>query len=77
MKMTAGGFEIIRLKFGSLSQDAVDNINLIVETCEKYGLSYPQTAYVLASIAWETARTFKAIAEYGKGKGRKYGTLYT
>ena len=75
--MTAGGFAIIRLKFGSLSQEAVDNINLIVETCEKYELSYPQTAYVLASIVWETARTFKAIAEYGKGKGRKYGTLYT
>lgn len=77
MKMTAGGFAIIRLKFGSLSQDAVDNINLIVETCEKYGLTYPQTAYVLATVAWETARTFKPIEEYGKGKGRKYGTLYT
>ena len=77
MKITAGGFAIIRLKFGSLSQDAVDNINLIVETCEKYGLSYPQTAYVLASIAWETARTFKPIEEYGKGKNRKYGTWYT
>ena len=77
MKMTAGGFEIIRLKFGSLSQDAVDNINLIVETCEKYGLSYPQTAYVLATTYHETAHTFKPIEEYGKGKGRKYGTWYT
>ena len=77
MEMTAGGFAIIRLKFGSLSQDAVDNINLIVETCEKYGLSYPQTSYVLATVAWETARTFKPIEEYGKGKGRKYGTWYT
>ena len=75
--MTAGGFAIIRLKFGSLSQDAVDNINLIVETCEKYNLSYPQTAYTLATVAWETGRTFKPIEEYGKGKGRKYGTLYT
>ena len=75
--MTAGGFAIIRLKFGSLSQDAVDNINFIVETCEKYGLSYHQTAYVLATVAWETARTFKPIEEYGKGKGRKYGTWYT
>ena len=75
--MTAGGFAIIRLKFGSLSQEAVDNINLIVETCEKYNLSYPQTAYVLATVAWETARTFKPIEEYGKGKGRKYGTIYT
>lgn len=77
MKMTAGGFSIIRLKFGSLSQDAVDNINLIVETCEKYGLSYPQTAYVLATTVWETGRTFKPIEEYGKGKNRKYGTWYT
>ena len=77
MKMTEGGFAIIRLKFGSLSQDAVDNINLIVETCEKYVLSYSQTAYVLATTLWETAGTFKPIEEYGKGKGRKYGTLYT
>ena len=75
--MTAGGFAIIRSKFGSLSQEAVDNINLIVETCERYGLTYPQTAYVLATVAWETAHTFKPIEEYGKGKNRKYGTLYT
>ena len=75
--MTAGGFAIIRLKFCSLSQEAVDNINLIVETCEKYNLSYPQTSYVLATTLWETARTFKPIEEYGKGKGRKYGTIYT
>ena len=77
MKMTAGGFAIIRLKFGSLSQDAVDNINLIVETCEKYNLSYPQTTYLLATTYHETAHTFKPIEEYGKGKCRKYGTIYT
>ena len=77
MKMTDGGFNVIRNSFGSLSQEAVDNINLIVETCEKYGLSYSQTNYVLASIVWETARTFKPIEEYGKGKNRKYGTWYT
>ena len=77
MKMTAGGFAIIRLKFGNLTQEAVDNINLIVETCEKYNLSCPQTAYVLATVMWETARTFKPIEEYGKGKGRKYGIIYT
>ena len=75
--MTAGGFAIIRLKFGSLSQDAVDNINLIVETCEKYNLSYPQSAYILATTYHETAHTFKPIEEYGKGKNRKYGTWYT
>ena len=75
--MTAGGFAIIRLKFGSLSQEAVDNINLIVETCEKYNLTYPQTSYVLATTYHETAHTFKPIEEYGKGKCRKYGTIYT
>ena len=75
--MTAGGFAIIRSKFGSLSQEAVDNINLIVETCEKYNLTYPQTAYLLATTYHETAHTFKPIEEYGKGKGRKYGTIYT
>ena len=75
--MTAGGFAIIRLKFGRLSQEAVDNINLIVETCEKYKLSYPQAAYLLATTYHETAHTFKPIEEYGKGKGRKYGTIYT
>ena len=75
--MTAGGFAIIRLNFGSLSQEAVDNINLIVETCEKYNLTYPQTAYLLATTYHETAHTFKPIEEYGKGKGRKYGTIYT
>ena len=64
MKMTAGGFAIIRLKFGSLSQDAVDNINLIVETCEKCNLSYPQTAYLLATTYHETGGTMKPIDFY-------------
>ena len=68
MEMTAGGFAIIRSKFGSLSQEAVDNINLIVETCEKYNLSYPQTAYILATTYHETAHTFKPIKEYGSDK---------
>ena len=68
MKMTAGGFAIIRSKFGSLSQEAVDNINLIVETCEKYGLTYPQAAYLLATTYHETAHTFKPIKEYGSDK---------
>ena len=73
MKMTAGGFAIIRLKFGSLSQEAVDNINLIVETCEKYNLSYPQTSYLLATTYHETGGTMKPIKEYG---GDKYLSKY-
>lgn len=73
MKMTAGGFAIIRLKFGSLSQEAVDNINLIVETCEKYGLSYPQASYLLATTYHETGGTMKPIKEYG---GDRYLSKY-
>ena len=73
MKMTAGGFAIIRLKFGSLSQEAVDNINLIVETCERYNLSYPQSAYLLATTYHETGGTMKPIKEYG---GWKYLSKY-
>lgn len=73
MKMTAGGFAIIRLKFGSLSQEAVDNINLIVETCEKYELTYPQTTYLLATTYHETGGIMKPIKEYG---GDKYLSKY-
>ena len=73
MKMTAGGFAIIRLKFSSLSQEAIDNINLIVETCEKYNLTYPQTAYLLATTYHETGGTMKPIKEYG---GDKYLSKY-
>jgi putative chitinase len=32
-----------------------------------------QIAYILATAYHETARTFEAIEEFGKGKGRKYG----
>jgi putative chitinase len=30
-------------------------------------------AYMLATAKWETGQTFQPIAEYGKGKGHKYG----
>lgn len=34
-------------------------------------------AYMLATTYHETDKKFKAIEEYGKGKGRKYGTPHT
>lgn len=42
--------------------------------CVQHGLNLnTQIAYVLATTEWETARTFKPLEEYGKGRGRTYG----
>jgi putative chitinase len=75
--MTKGGFDILRAKFGKLSQTQVDAINFIVDAMDKdKSITYPQGAYILATIWHETATTMQPIAEYGKGKGRIYGTWY-
>jgi len=42
---------------------------LILETCKKHKLLRNQTAYVLATAYWETARTMKPVREYG---GERY-----
>lgn len=75
MKMTKGGFDILRAKFGKLSQSQVDAINFIVDAMDRdKSITYPQGAYILATTWHETATTMLPIAEYGKGKGRPYGT---
>lgn len=75
--MTKGGFDILRAKFGKLSQSQVDAINFIVDAMDKdKSITYPQGAYILATTWHETATTMQPIAEYGKGKGRVYGTWY-
>lgn len=75
MKMTKGGFDILRAKFGKLSQTQVNAINFIVDAMDKdKSITYPQGAYILATAWHETATTMLPIAEYGKGKGRPYGT---
>jgi len=75
--MTKGGFDILRAKFGKLSQAQVDAINFIVDAMDKdKSITYPQGAYILATIWHETATTMQPIAEYGKGKGRTYGTWF-
>lgn len=45
----------------------------IIDLNSIYSISNDQLAYVLATVKHETAGTFKPIAEYGKGKGKKYG----
>lgn len=77
MKMTEQGFRYLREKFGPLSQDQVDGINHYVEAMDAdKSISYAQAAYVLATVWHETDRKLAPIEEYGKGKGRVYGTWY-
>lgn len=75
MKMTKGGFDILRAKFGKLSESQVSAFNHIVSAMDAdKSISYPQGAYILATTWHETATTMLPIAEYGKGGGRPYGT---
>ena len=77
MKLTKGGFDIIRKAFGKLSESQVSAFNHIVSAMDAdKSISYPQGAYILATIWHETATTMQPIAEYGKGKGRTYGRWY-
>lgn len=74
MKMTKGGFDILRKSFGSLTQSQVNEINFIVGEFDKdKTITYPQASYMLATVWHETAKTMLPIEEYGKGRGRKYG----
>lgn len=71
MKMTAGGFKIL----GRLTQSQVDGINRLVDEMDKdKSISYPQAAYILATVWHETDQKMQPIKEYGEGRGRIYGT---
>ena len=77
MKMTKGGFDILRNGLGKLNQSQVDEINFLVGEFDKdKSISYPQAAYMLATIWHETAKKMLPIAEYGHGKNRTYGTWF-
>lgn len=58
----------------TLSQSQVDSINCILDYYEANYTDKRWLAYVLATVYHETAGTMLPIEEYGKGKGRKYGT---
>lgn len=75
--MTAGGFDILRAKFGKLTQVQVDQINLLVSAFDQdKEITYPQAAYMLATAWHETGRRMLPIEEIGKGRNKKYGTWY-
>lgn len=62
---------------GKLTADRVSTMDTFFDQWEYYGLADIRwLAYMLATTYWETARTMMPIAEYGKGKGRKYGVRH-
>lgn len=58
---------------GKLSQSQVMGLDALLEEYEKDPFDLRWMAYMLATAYHETAATMQPIAEYGKGKGRKYG----
>ncbi|ATN32919.1 hypothetical protein ACO34A_03775 [Rhizobium sp. ACO-34A] len=56
---------------GSLTSSQVKGTEALLDAAE--GLAADEIAYILATGFHETDRTMQPIAEYGKGKGRKYG----
>ncbi|MBT1154416.1 hypothetical protein J1C56_02300 [Aminobacter anthyllidis] len=58
---------------GKLSGAQVHGLELLIAEGDKRLTGNESLAYILATATWETAWTLKPIAEYGKGKGRKYG----
>lgn len=60
---------------GKLTQIHVDNINIILDECKRVNICDNRfIAYILATTYHETAHTMQPIEEYGKGKGRSYGS---
>lgn len=68
-------YETFRANLGSLNQYQVNATNFLLTKFEneKRITDVRKLAYVLATVYHETATTMRPIAEYGRGKGRKYG----
>lgn len=60
--------------FGNkMRQEQVNGLNYLLTATEMLPCNH--RAYVLATAYHETAHTMQPIAEYGKGKGKKYGAV--
>lgn len=74
-------FDAYRLRFGALTQDLVDALELLlgqIERDDRFGISdndRRQIAYCLATFKWETAHTMKPIDEMGSDAyfNKRYG----
>lgn len=70
-------FAYLRRKLASsFSQAQVDGLNYVLGACNKAKLKPQHAAYVLATTWHETAFKMQPIAEYGKGKSRRYGKWF-
>lgn len=59
---------------GAAGKGRIQGLDTLIDEWEKRpDISSDEFAYILATTAHETAYTMQPIAEYGKGKGRKYG----
>lgn len=59
---------------GRLTQKQVEGIDFKLEAWNNSGLQDIRwLAYMLATSYHETAKTMQPVAEYGKGKGKRYG----
>lgn len=65
-------FDNIRKDY-TLTNTNVSGFDKIITEGENRNVPLPYLAYILATTWHETASTMQPIAEYGKGKGRKYG----
>lgn len=68
-------FDGYKKEFGSLNQNQVDALNILLDkldNSERFKLAN-EYAYILATIKHETAETFLPIEEYGKGRNKAYG----
>lgn len=59
---------------GRMTQTQVSGINCLLDDPLAVGMTAPQIAYVLATVHHEVDKTFLPIEEYGRGKGKKYGS---
>lgn len=62
---------------GGFSQSQVDGMNAILDALNNHGgdaINPLYASYMLATAWHETAHTMKPIREYGRGRGRRYGT---
>lgn len=74
-------FDSIRTSLfkGELNHDQVRTMDSFIDFYQTYSggagrvINTSAFAYILATVYHETAKTFLPIAEYGKGKGYKYG----
>jgi len=71
----AAFFDAVRTNiYHGLSQSQVAGCEAILNEAERRGLGKPETAYIFATIFWETARAMQPVKEIGEGRGRAYGT---